>query len=357
MRGILCSLFALCLLFCAASALGVPQDVIQAAPEGASEYTAEFEDQSGPQALDGGIRRIWEDLRRQCGAIFRQRLRGAVSVLTAVILCSGAKGLLGDREGGLLLPMAGALAVTALAAGSLDYLIGLGWDTIRDLDRFSKALLPALAAATAASGAVTTATFQQVATVFLSELLVGWMSGVLMPVTYLYIGVLTASCALAEDRLALLAAGLKKIVTSLLTGSLLLFTVYLSVSRVITGSVDAAAVRTAKAAVSNVVPVVGGILAEAAEAVLAGAGTLRASLGVFGMVAILGACVYPFLQLGIQYLLYKAAALLASCVGMPELCRLLDGLGGAFGLVLGMTGSCALLLLVSVLSFVSAVTP
>ena len=35
----------------------------------------------------------------------------------------------------------------------------------------------------------------------------------------------------------------------------------------------------------------------------------------------------------------------------------IDGLGGAFGLVLGMTGSCALLLLISVLSAVAAVTP
>ena len=40
-----------------------------------------------------------------------------------------------------------------------------------------------------------------------------------------------------------------------------------------------------------------------------------------------------------------------------ELCRLIDGLGGAFGLVLGMAGSCALLLFVSLLSFLTAVSP
>ena len=39
------------------------------------------------------------------------------------------------------------------------------------------------------------------------------------------------------------------------------------------------------------------------------------------------------------------------------LCKLIDGLAGAFGLVLGMTGACALLLLVSVLSSVAAVVP
>ena len=127
-------------------------------------------------------------------------------------------------------------------------------------------------------------------------------------------------------------------------------------ARVISGSTDAAAVRIAKTAISGAVPVVGGIIAEASETVLAGAGLLKNTIGVFGMLAILAACAYPFLQLGVQYLLYKLTAFLAAVVGAPSLCRLINGLGGAFGLVLGMTGACALLLLISVLSSVAVVT-
>ena len=102
---------------------------------------------------------------------------------------------------------------------------------------------------------------------------------------------------------------------------------------------------------------VGSIISDASETVLAGAGMLKNTIGVFGTLAILAACAYPFLQLGIQYLLYKLTAFLAGAVGAPGLCKLIDGLGGAFGLILGMTGSCALLLLVSVLASVGAVTP
>jgi len=51
------------------------------------------------------------------------------------------------------------------------------------------------------------------------------------------------------------------------------------------------------------------------------------------------------------------AAFLSSAVGAPSLCKLIDGFGGAFGLVLGMTGACALLLLVSVLASVAVVAP
>ena len=60
--------------------------------------------------------------------------------------------------------------------------------------------------------------------------------------------------------------------------------------------------------------------------------------------------------MGIQYLLYKLTGFLASVIGSPELCVLIQGLGGAFGLILGMVGSCALVLLVSILASAAAVT-
>jgi len=255
------------------------------------------------------------------------------------------------------LPMVGALSVSALTAGSLDSLIGLGAETIEELNLFSNVLLPTLAAATAASGAITTATFQQVSTVFFVDLLLTLIDDLLMPLVYLYIGLLTAGSCMTEPRLMAIAEGLKKILTWILTTALLVFTIYLSVIRVISGAVDGASVKMTRAAISGVVPVVGSIIAEASETVLAGAGLLKNTVGVFGMLAILAACAYPFLQLGVQYLLYKMTAFLASAVGAAELCKLINGLGGAFGVVLGMTGASALLLLVSVLSSVAVVMP
>ena len=74
------------------------------------------------------------------------------------------------------------------------------------------------------------------------------------------------------------------------------------------------------------------------------------------LLGVLALCAYPFLQLGIQYLLYKLTAFLASVIGDTELCGLIGGLGGAFGLILGMVGSCALVLLVSILASAAVVT-
>lgn len=76
-----------------------------------------------------------------------------------------------------------------------------------------------------------------------------------------------------------------------------------------------------------------------------------------GMLVVLAICLTPFLQLALHYLAYKLAAALAGTVDHSRLGALMDSIGGAFGLLLGMTGSCALMLLLSIVSAVSAVAP
>ena len=102
-------------------------------------------------------------------------------------------------------------------------------------------------------------------------------------------------------------------------------------------------------------PIVGGILAEATESVLAGAGVLRGMVGAFGALAVLALCLVPFLRLGAQYVLYQAAGFVAMAAGPEKLTKLLSAMGDAFALMLAMTGSCALVLIISLVSTLTVV--
>ena len=183
------------------------------------------------------------------------------------------------------------------------------------------------------------------------------ISRLLLPLVYAYIAACTAYAAIGNEGLKRIAAMLKWVVTSVLTTVLLAFVGYLTVSGVIAGTTDALTIKAAKFTVSSMVPVVGGILSDASETVLAGAAILKNSVGVFGMLVVLGMCILPFLQLGVHYLMYKITAALSATVADSRIAGLIDGIGGAFGLVLGMTGACALLLLVSLVSAVTMVSP
>ena len=334
----------------------LPREVADAAPEAASLVGDDPADGFG---LTSGIRILLngalEDLKgylfsgiRAVGAI----MAGVVLLGTVESAAPAGKELLG-RYGAAV----GALWVTAMAAGDLDSLMGLGRETVLQVSQLSKALLPTLAAAEAASGGITSASVRQAAAVFFSDILLTVINRLLLPAVYLYIGVAAAGAVLDGDAMERIGELLKKAVTWILGGMLALFTAYLSVSGAVAGAADAQAVKAAQSAVSAAVPVVGGILAEAAESVLAGAGLLKGMAGTAGTLALLGACLLPFLRLGCQYLLYQGASLVAAAAGPPKLTKLIAKLGDAFALVLAMTGTAAVLLLISLLSFMKAVVP
>ena len=155
--------------------------------------------------------------------------------------------------------------------------------------------------------------------------------------------------------------GLRKCAAWALTALMLVFTGFLSVTGAApparsASAADALSTQLTRTAIATAVPVVGSIISDAAGTVLAGAGMLKGAIGVFGLLAVLAICLTPFITMAVQYLLYKLAAFLAGTVTQEPLADLIDALGSAFGLMLGMTGSCALALLISIISSVSVVS-
>lgn len=306
--------------------------------------------------LDNGIEQIFDKGRDELPGVLRRAVRSAVVLLTVVLLCA----LAGEVSGSLGAPaeldvtaLAGALAVTAASVADIHALIGLGREALDKMSQFSKVLLPTMTAAAAAAGAPSGAAARQLATMLFSDILLTLINSLLLPLVYLYVAACTAYAALGNEGLKRVGALLKWAVTSILTAVVLAFVGYLTVSGVIAGSADAVTLKAAKMTISGMVPVVGGILSDAAETVLAGAGILRGAVGVFGMLGVLAICVAPFLQLGVHYLVYKLTAALSATVAGGRMAGLIDTIGGAFGLVLGMTGASALLLLVSMVSAIT----
>lgn len=352
--GILLWLIPLLIFPLRAEAAELPDSLRRSLPPAAEELLEETD--SDTAALEGGLSALWSKGSGMLPEVIREGIGAPVLLMGVVLLCAAAEDCsqaAGKTGAYSVATMAGVLTVTWIAAGNLRSLLGMGMEAMEQLDVFSKALLPTLAAAVAASGGVVSAGVKQVATVCFAEALITLIRSVLLPLVYLYIGVCAAAAVLPEQKLERLGEGIRKGITWILTGSLVLFTGYLTLSGAVAGSTDALAARLTRTAIGAAVPVVGNIINDAASSILAGAGALKNVIGVAGMLAVLATCLTPFLYLGVQYLLYKAAAFFAGTVGPEPLMRLISALGGAFGLILGMVGTCALLLLISVVSAVS----
>lgn len=140
--------------------------------------------------LSGGLSGLAEQALGQAGELLRRSAQTGLKLLAVAVFCGLAEGVYaGKREGGLqAVQMAGALAVTALSVSDMATMIGLGRQTIEQMDGFAGLLLPVVAVLTAATGAATGAAVRQGATVLFSDLLIGAIDTLLVPIVYAYGG-------------------------------------------------------------------------------------------------------------------------------------------------------------------------
>ena len=136
---------------------------------------------------------------------------------------------------------------------------------------------------------------------------------------------------------------------------LYIFTGYIGITGVISGTVDASAIKAAKIGISGMVPVVGSILADASETILVSAGLMKNAAGIYGIFALLAMCVGPFLQIGAQYLLLKLTALVCDIFGYKPAGELIKDFSTGMGFVLAMTGTVCILLLISLTCFMKGI--
>ena len=337
-----------------AEAVGV-DELERAVPEGAMELLDGTELGIGT-SFDEALRRILGNLTERLVGVFRQAARSAAAVMVIAVLIGLVNGMY-EGSGGTLdfVPLVGVLAVAGVAVGSSGAFIGLGASTLMDLEIFSKSLFPAMAAASTAGGALTSAAVKYAGTVLFLDMLITLTNRVIMPLIYAYIAAAIGDAAFGGDGLKGAKNLIKWVTGVLITAVMLAFVGYLTVTGVVAGSADVLTTRVAKTTISTVLPVVGGIVADAAETVLTGAMLIRNGIGVIGLLVILAVCLIPIAQLGAHYIMFKAAAGLSGAVTDKRVSGLIGDLGTAFGMVMGLTGAGAMMLFFSIISMMRMV--
>ncbi len=281
--------------------------------------------------------------------------RNAALLLAVVFLSALCASISVSGACGKVTQMAGTVAVAALSATHVTSCITAGSGALATLRDFCKILLPSMCAAAAASGAATSAAAKYAATSLFLDVLSA-ETAVLLPLLYLYAGTVICGTTLENDVLAFLSGLLRKAFRLLIIGFASVFTLYLSLTGILTGSADAAAAKAVKTAVSAALPVVGSIVADAASTVTSSAAILRSGIGIVGVVSVAAVCVTPYLQLAVHYVLYKLAAGIAESFADKRVGRLIDGFADVYGFLLGMVGVASLILFLSIVSSMKAVT-
>lgn len=248
----------------------------------ASEFTAPAVPDSAQQIMPRNTETfaegLWE-LVKNAIAVIEPSLAKASGVclglFAVTILISLVSAMPGNTKN--VVELVGTLSIAALLLQPSGTLIHLGAETVEELSAYGKLLIPVMTAALAAQGGTSASAALYVGTAFFDAVLCSLITALIVPMIYIFLCLAVAGNAVGEAVLDKLRDLVRWLMTWVLKIVLYVFTGYMGITGVVTGATDAAALKAAKLTISGMVPVVGGILSDASEAVLVSAGLFKSA--------------------------------------------------------------------------------
>ena len=129
---------------------------------------------------------------------------------------------------------------------------------------------------------------------------------------------------------------------------LTVFVGVVSLEGTLTASVDGVTAKTAKAAVSNLIPVVGKILGDGVDSILGCGIILKNAVGMIGVIIIIGICFMPIIKIGTFSILYSLTSSIIEPLADTKIVKLLEEMGGIFKLLFAIVCSVSVLLIIGI---------
>lgn len=330
--------------------LGVNQ-VIQAVPEEIRDLLQPLDLFSG-QGLD----EVMEGLKHQILQTVRTQvdmaLQPMIQTILIIFLCTITATIIPGKNRDFPIVMIGCTAIVYLNLSDTRSFFSDSIDIIQRLYDFSSVLLPCLAGATVFTGASMSAGIKYTAAALFMNILLNFSNTMLIPVVSMYLVCMIGDSVFHQPILGTVSNIIYKICTTVLTWSVVLFTTYLSVAGLVSGTGEILAARITKTTLSNGLPIVGKIISDTASTLVAGASLIRNGIGLFGMLALIGMLIIPFVSVGVRYLLFKLLSKMAYLWSEQRFTALIKGISDAYGMMLAIIGSGFVMLFLTLLSFI-----
>ena len=247
--------------------------------------------------------------------------------------------------------IAGTVSIAAIMFRQTNSMITLAADTVRNLLEYGKLLCQVMTAALAGQGGVTESSGLYIGTTLFITILNFMISNLLIPMTFFFLIFSIAFGSFGNEFLKKAADMIKGIIAWSLKLLLIIFSTYMTITGVVSGATDLAALKAAKVVISSSVPVVGGILSDSSEAVLVSMRIIKNSAGVYGIFAALSIFVGPFIKIGMHYFMLKVSSILCGMLGDKRISSISDSFSDALSLLLAMVAAGCVLILVSTVCF------
>lgn len=290
--------------------------------------------------VKGNVTFSLKAIAKNIGLLFFKELRTSLILLAKILIITLISSILTNLQSTFENASVAELAnyisyvlIAILVISSFTQVMDLARETIDRMVGFMQAILPILLTLlTAASGPNTKMLFHPM--ILMSVNLIGILiKTIIIPLVYFSFIISIISNISNRVEFSKLSELGRQVIAFIISGALTLFIGIITIYGLGT-KIDGLTIRTAKFAVDKLIPIVGGFLSDAVEAVVGCSAILKNGLGFIGLLILLFICILPVIKILVLMFTYKIIAVVIQPVGSSNLVEFFNQVGKSLLLIL-----------------------
>lgn len=328
------------------------KEVLDALPNEIKDVLETNEAYNGP-TVQGSLNYIVSLLN----TLFDPVLNNFFMIIGVVILCSCFYMLAGIGRDSASVRIYRFLASICLAVMIFGILKDI-WLDLDDLLMKLNTLMNSITAATtsvyALSGSVTAAVVNESQMMMVLTLIEDLIYYSTYPVLQICFGMSFISCIGESVDLSSLASLIRKTFTTVLIILMSIVTTVLSFQNTLAQSNDSFMIRTAKIASGSFIPLVGNALSEATRTIAAGIDSLKSTLGIISIIALISTVLPLFISIWLNRFSFSIASAFCEALGLDREAGFLKGSAEILDFSIAIIAAIAMIFVIDLIIFVKS---
>lgn len=285
------------------------------------------------------------------GTEIKESLKVMGSILIIVLIHSVLKSIsdnLNNKSVAQITYYVQYILIATVIMTNFSSIITLTKEAVGNMISFIQLLFPLLMTLMLASGSAVSVNLVQPIILFIINLISNIFQSIIIPI--ILVGTALAIVSKISDRIQIdkLSKFLKSSSVWVIGILLTIFVGVLSIEGTLGSSVDGITAKTAKAAVSSFIPVVGKVLGDAVDTVIGCSAILKNAIGIVGVIVVIAICITPILKLAIITIIYHLTAALFEPIADSKIVSLISQMADTFKILLAIVCSISVMLIIGI---------
>lgn len=240
------------------------------------------------------------------------------------------------------------LIIVTLITDSLVNVINITTESIKEIVDFMNLLIPLLTTLMLTTGCVVSVGVVQPIILFMISFIGNFITNFIMP--FLLVSITLGIVSNVSDKFQInkLSKFMKSSIVWILGIILTIFVCTLSLEGTLSSSVDGMTAKTAKAAVSNLIPVVGKILGDSVDSIIGCGNILKNAVGVIGVIIIAGIVIVPIIKLAVLWVSFYVLSGVCEIVADEKIVKLITQISDSYKILLAILFSVSSMFIIGI---------